>query len=146
MHHIAFTTFLCLAVAGCSDTDVEKIRKVGDKTYDRAAAVVQQTWDELGRTLLDEQPAKPQYDLLTKIQLRLKWEKDLETLPITATLAGDTIILAGSVKTKEQKEKAAKLAEATQGVTKLKDEITVNEPEKPIAPQKGLPNTDSTNN
>jgi len=129
MRNIAFTTFLCLAVAGCSDSDAEKIRKVGDKTYDRASTIAQQTWDELGRTLLDQQPATTQYDLLTKIQLRLKWEKDLETLPIAASLAGDTVTLTGTVKTKEQKAHAVRLVESTSGVVKVTDEIKIAESE-----------------
>ena len=56
MRDTCFTAFLCLAVAGCSDADADKLRKVGDRTYDRASVIVQQTWDELGRTLLDQQP------------------------------------------------------------------------------------------
>lgn len=127
MRDLAFTTFLCFAVAGCSDSDADKIRKVGNKTYDRAAAIAQQTWDELGRTLLDEQPAKPQHDLLTKIKLRLKWEKDLETQPITVSLSGDVATLTGTVKSKEQKALALKLVETTTGVSKVTDEIKIDD-------------------
>ncbi|HQR09122.1 MAG TPA: BON domain-containing protein [Gemmatales bacterium] len=127
MRDTCFTAFLCLAVAGCSDADADKLRKVGDRTYDRAANIVQQTWDELGRTLLDQQPASTEPDLLTKVQSRLKWERDLEGLPIVASVVGDVVTLSGTVKTKEQKAQAAKLVEGTVGVGKVSDELTVGE-------------------
>ena len=127
MRDTCFTAFLCLAVAGCSDADADKLRMVGDKTYDRAAVIVQQTWDELGRTLLDQQPAPKEPDLLTKVQSRLKWERDLEGLPIVASVVGDVVTLSGTVKTKEQKAQAVKLVEATVGVGKVTDELTLGE-------------------
>jgi len=133
MRDTCFTAFLCLAVAGCSDADADKLRMVGDRTYDRAAVIVQQTWDELGRTLLDQQPAPAEPDLLSKIQLRIKWERDLEGLPITATVVGDVVTLTGTVKTKEQKAQAVKLVEATVGVGKVNDELIVGE--KDASPQ-----------
>lgn len=129
MRDTYFTAFLCLAVAGCSDADADKLRKVGDKTYDRAAVVVQQAWDELGRTLLDQQPSSAEPDLLNKVQLRIKWERDLVGLPIVASVAGDVITLAGIVKTKEQKVLTVKLVEATAGVGKVNDELIVGEKE-----------------
>ena len=132
MRDTCFTAFLCLAVAGCSDADADKLRMVGDRTYDRAANIVQQTWDELGRTLLDQQPAPTEPDLLSKIQLRIKWERDLEGLPIVATVAGDVVTLTGIVKTKEQKAQAVKLVEATVGVGKVNDELVIGE--KEVAP------------
>jgi len=127
MRDTYFTAFLCLAVAGCSDADADKLRKVGDKTFDRAAVVVQQTWDELGRTLLDQQPTPAEPDLLSKVQSRLKWERDLEGLPIVATVTGDVVTLTGTVKTKEHKEMATKLVETTVGVSKVVDEVVVME-------------------
>lgn len=127
MRDTCFTAFLCLAVAGCSDADADKLRMVGDRTYDRAANIVQQTWDELGRTLLDQQPAPTEPHLLTKVQSRLKWERDLEGLPIVATVTADAVTLTGVVKTKEQKAQAVKLVEATVGVGKVNDELMVGE-------------------
>ena len=130
MRDTYFTAFLCLAAAGCSDADADKLRKVGDKTYDRAAVVVQQTWDELGRTLLDQQPTPPQPDLLNKVQLRIKWERDLEALPIAVSVAGDVVTLTGTVKTKDQKELAVNLVKATVGVAKVTDELVIGEKEQ----------------
>lgn len=130
MRRIYLMPFLCLAVVGCSDSDAEKLRRVGDKTYERAVGIAQQTWEELGRTLLDQKPAPTEPDLLTKVQSRLKWERDLEGLPIVATAAEDIVTLAGTVKTKEQKELAAKLVESTVGVGKVNDELVVGEKEK----------------
>ena len=134
MRDTYFTAFLCLAVAGCSDADADKLRKVGDKTYDRAAVVVQQTWDELGRTLLDQQQQPAEPDLLNKVQLRIKWERDLEGLPIVASVAGDVVTLTGTVKTKDQKELAFNLVKATVGVTKVTDDLVIAEKEKDAVP------------
>lgn len=134
MRDTYFTAFLCLAVAGCSDADADKLRKVGDKTYDRAAVVVQQTWDELGRTLLDQQPPPAEPDLLNKVQLRIKWERDLEGLPIVASVAGDVVTLTGTVKTKDQKELAVNLVKATVGVNKVTDDLVIAEKEKDAVP------------
>lgn len=127
MRGTQLTVFVCLTLAGCSDADADKLRKVGDKTYDRAASLVWQTWDELGRTLLDQKPAATEHDLLSKVQLRLKWEKELEGQSLAVSIQGDEVILQGQVKKKELKDKAVKLAEATVGVVKVKDELTVEE-------------------
>lgn len=126
--------FLSLTLAGCSDSDADKLRKVGDKTYDRAAVIVQQTWDELGRTLLDQQQSSPQHDLLTRVQLRLKWDRDLAELPIVASAAGDVITLTGTVKAGEQKDRAISLANSTIGVSKVDDQLVVAEKPKAVEP------------
>jgi hypothetical protein len=130
MRDSVMVIFLSLPLIGCSDSDADKLRKVGDKTYDRASTLVQHTWDELSHTLLEQQPQ--QHDLATRVKLRLQWDRDLAEVPITIAHQGDVITLTGTVKTEVQKERAAILANQTLGVGKVNDDLKVEEKhEKP---------------
>lgn len=130
---------LCLAplLAGCSDSEVLRMRTVGDRMYDRGAKLVQHAWEELGQTLLDQpastKPAEP--DVLSKVQMRLKWDQTLAEVEINTSLVEETIILTGTLKNDEQKQHALNLAEKTLGVKKVKDELKVQK-ENPPAPLK----------
>ena len=117
---------LGLLVAGCSDAEAEKVRRVGEKTYDRAASLVLNTWDELGKTLLDPAPVtKPEFDVASKVRYRLQWDRELDGQDITVAVMEDKLQLTGKVATKEQKDRAGQLAEQTLGVTGVKNEIEV---------------------
>lgn len=121
-----FLPGLALFIAGCSDADAEKLRKVGDKTYDRAALLAQQTFDELGRTLLEKHAtpaAEP--DAVSRVQMRLKWDRDLSGLSLHVVQSAESITLSGTVKSPAQKEKAIALAEQTTGVSAITDELKV---------------------
>jgi hypothetical protein len=129
---------LGLIAVGCSDAEAEKVRQVGEKTYDRAATLVLNTWDELGKTLLEPAPvSKPEFDVASKVRYRLQWDKDLEGQGITVTLVDEGLQLTGKVATKEQKERAQQLAEQTLGVVQVKNELELEIPantEKPTTP------------
>lgn len=116
---------LGLLVVGCSDAEAEKVRRVGEKTYDRAATLVLNTWDELGKTLLEPTTKQPEFDVVSKVRYRLQWDRDLERQGISVAVVDEVVQLTGKVATREQKERAGQLAEQTQGVTQVKNEIEV---------------------
>lgn len=120
-------------LAGCSDSEVLRMRSVGDRMYDRGAKLVQHAWNELGQTLLDQpvstKPVEP--DVLSKVQMRLKWDQALAEVDIQASQQEETITLAGTVKNDQQKQYALTLAEQTVGVKKVKDEVKVQKDNPP---------------
>jgi len=120
-------------LGGCSDSEVLRMRSVGDRMYDRGAKLVQHAWDELGQTLLDQpvstKPVEP--DVLSKVQMRLKWDQALAEVDIQASQQEETITLAGTVKNDQQKQYALTLAEQTVGVKKVKDEVKVQKDNPP---------------
>ncbi len=101
--------------------------------YDRGAKLALQAWDELGQTLLDQpvstKPAEP--DVLSKVQMRLKWDQTLAEVDIQASQHEETITLTGTVKNDQQKQYALTLAEQTVGVKKVKDEVKVQKDNPP---------------
>jgi hypothetical protein len=117
---------LILPIAGCADADTDKVRRVGEKTYDRLAQMASETWDELGRTLLDhtvKEEATP--DVKTRVEQRLKWDTALSQHRITVTVHEEEITLTGSIATEELKQKAEQLATQTLGVTKVINDLQV---------------------
>src|SRR4051812_17233010 len=107
MHRLLPLCLLATAL-GCSDTDAERLRRVGDKTYDRVAHAAQQVANELEQTLLDQKaPAAqpPADDLAHKVQQRLAWDRDLEKSAIQVTANADTVTLKGVIKTEAQKQR-----------------------------------------
>jgi hypothetical protein len=130
---------LLFLAAGCSDADVEKLRRVGDKTYERMTVVAQNVADELGQTLLNQKIVTPgtsppeQQDAAQKVRQRLAWDREFAELPFVVTLEKDTLTLKGTVKSDAQKLRAVELAERTVGVAKVIADIDVAEAEKPEA-------------
>lgn len=130
------TLLLLLAAVGCSDADADKLRRVGDKTYDRVSQAALHVADELGQTLLDQKlptaaPTAATPDLVQKVQNRLAWDRDLAGLSLQVSAAADTITLKGVVKSDAQKQRAVQLAETTVGVAKVIADLDVAETEKP---------------
>lgn len=131
-------------LAGCAEADAEKVRRVGEKTYERAATLAVQTWDELGRTLLDAAPkTEPVPDVKARVEYRLKWDRELADVKIEVVMDAEDVVLVGKLKSESLKERALRLASDTIGVIKVKDELQLEKPsESPpagTAPPLGLP-------
>jgi len=122
-------------IAGCAESDAEKVRRVGEKTYDRAATLAVQTWDELGRTLLDAAPkteAVP--DVKARVEYRLKWDRELAEVKIDVVMDAEDVVLVGKLKSESLKERALRLASDTVGVIKVKDELLLEKPSESPPP------------
>ncbi len=131
-------------LAGCAEADAEKVRRVGEKTYDRAASLAVQTWDELGRTLLDAAPKTETVpDVKARVEYRLKWDRELAEVKIDVIMDAEDVVLVGKLKSESLKERALRLASDTVGVIKVKDELQLEKPsESPppvVAPSLGAP-------
>lgn len=123
-------------LAGCAEADAEKVRRVGEKTYDRAASLAVQTWDELGRTLLDAAPkTEPVPDVKARVEYRLKWDRELADVKIDVVMDAEDVVLVGKLKSETLKERALRLASDTFGVIKVKDELQLEKP--PESPPTG---------
>jgi osmotically-inducible protein OsmY len=121
-------------VVGCSDQEAEKLRRVGDKTYDRVAHAVQQVTAELEQTLLEQKPAvpvaPPVEDVAHRVRQRLAWDRELENLIFTVTVNGDVVTIQGKVLTEAHKQRVVGLAETTVGVVKVVAELEVTDAKK----------------
>jgi hypothetical protein len=127
-----------LFFAGCSDADAEKLRRVGEKSFDRASQLTRKVWDELGQTLLEQPAAAPALtDLRTRVVQRLVWERDLADLRIDVDAEGDGVILRGQVANAMQRRRAEELAEHTLGVKKVQNDLTVGEQKSPDPEARG---------
>jgi osmotically-inducible protein OsmY len=122
---VLFSVFL----AGCSDNDAEKLRRVGDKTFDRVSLLAQQVGEELGQTLLEQKKstAAEPISVVERVTQRLRWDRDLAALEIDVAQQDDGILLSGKVKSDAQKKQAAELAEHTLGVQKVQNNLQVEE-------------------
>lgn len=126
---------LSLFTTGCSDTDAEKLRRVGDKTFDRAAHLTQKVWDELGQTLLDQKPAASDKstDIAQRVRHRLQWDRDLANASIKVAMQDDKLHLSGNIKSEALKQHAQDVTERTLGVNKVLNEISVKPEGNPEA-------------
>jgi osmotically-inducible protein OsmY len=125
------TGFVLLLVflAGCSDSDAEKLRRVGDKTFDRVSLLAQQVGEELGQTLLEQKKpcAESSPSVMERVIQRLRWDRDLAALAIDVSQNDDLVTLSGKVKSEAQKKQAAELAEHTVGVQKVQNNLQIEE-------------------
>lgn len=120
---------LSILMVGCCDNDAEKLRLVGDKTFDRVSLLAQQVTDELGQTLLERQKASSSSSpsVAERVTQRLRWDRDLGALEIDVSQKNDAIVLAGKVKSDVQKKQAEEIAERTLGVQKVQNNLQVEE-------------------
>ncbi len=115
---------LALAIAGCSDQELQKIGKVGNKALDKAGEFTGQAGDQIGVTLptitnLD------QMDLANRIYVRLKWDQGLQGAGIKVRAIGGKVTLTGHVRNEAQRRWAVEIAQATAGVESVSETLEV---------------------
>jgi hypothetical protein len=119
-----FLLGLIALTAGCSRQDTERLARIGKRLAAHAEALtadcrasLDSNWNGVGEDV----------GLGARVWARLRWDRDLEGLPIQVHAARNTIELKGTVRDLAQRRRAVELAESTTGVEKVNDQLHVAE-------------------
>jgi osmotically-inducible protein OsmY len=126
-----------LLVLGCSDQDVNKISRAGDKALQRATKMGAEAGDKMGLNLrkatkdasqkLDAvKPETDSKELSQRVLSRIKWDDMLEELNIRVRADKGVITLSGTVRNEMQRRRARILAESTRGVERVVDQLELD--------------------
>jgi hypothetical protein len=115
---------LCLFVAacglaGCNAEDTDRLTRVYRKLSDNFRDSTRPARDRLAGRL----SSLP--DLGNRVAARLHWDRALAGAAIEVEQQGEVIELRGAVADEDIRRRAVELAESTEGVEKVVDELTV---------------------
>jgi hypothetical protein len=114
---------LSALAAGCSRQDSDRLARVGKRLATRFEDVTADCSAGLGSSWNGGGPG-----LSGRVAARLRWDKGLAGLPIQVHGAGGgTVELKGSVRDLSQRRRAVELAESTDGVEKVNDQLQISE-------------------
>jgi osmotically-inducible protein OsmY len=117
---------LVVLASGCSREDADRLARIGSKTADKldgitagARGKLANGWQAVRSSLGDATPD-------SRVDLRLRWDKALAGTSLRVTSPSPGVVrLQGEVGDMEQRRRAVGLAETTQGVEKVVDELTL---------------------
>jgi osmotically-inducible protein OsmY len=119
---------LLVGSLGCNRQDADALARIGNRILERAnqstggmREKIQVGFQEIGKTSVRD-----------RVQSRLVHDRLLQGLPIEIAAHEAEVELKGTLKTAEQKRRAIDLAENTEGVAKVIDNLKV--PETPTLP------------
>jgi len=123
-----WSILLLLLVAGCTSQDADQLgrvcRKAATKLDDFAGGAqgkLSAGWEAMRGSWSDR-------GIDSRVMTRLHWDKNLTKSDIQVDIpAAGTVRLTGKVVGDAQRRRAVELAEATSGVEKVVDEMTVRE-------------------
>ena len=120
-----YSWLICLPLlaCGCTNQDVEIVGRLGGKLRQKAEALLAAgniSWPGWQGGSAGAEPS-----LEARVAARLKWDMLLADQPIAVHAAGSVIELRGHVKTHDLRHRAVDLAQMTQGVELVKDEMEV---------------------
>jgi osmotically-inducible protein OsmY len=118
-----------LAAGGCGREDADRLARVGRKTAAKFADVTAGARGKLSSGWQAVRGSLSDTTTDSRVILRLRWEKALAGADIRVQAADPGVIhLQGTVTDLEQRRRAVAVAESTQGVEKVIDELTVPGP------------------
>jgi len=119
--------YLALFLAGCEGQDADRLARIGGKVVDRLQARTTGGSGRWSDTLQSIRGGIGEFALDAKVSARLRWDKDLDGIPIQATALGNgTVKLSGTVPTLEVRQHAVHIARNTIGVNNVVDELQVD--------------------
>jgi hypothetical protein len=111
------------ALAGCDGEDVHRLSRVYRRLTDNFRASTGPARDRLADRLSSLQGGEA--GLAARVAARLRWDLALRGAEIEVGEEGDVIELRGRVPDEAGRRRAVDLAESTEGVEKVVDELTV---------------------
>jgi len=114
---------LPLLACGCTNQDVDILGRLGGKLRQKAEALLASGTIPLIGWQGGSGGAEP--SLEARVASRLRWDMLLADQPIQVHVAGSVVELRGQVKTHDLRHRAVDLAQMTQGVELVKDELEV---------------------
>ena len=119
---------LALLVCGCGE-DVDRLGRIGSKAAGKFQDMtggrngkLADGWQAVCGALGDTTPE-------ARVAVRLRWDKQLSDADIQATTTGPGVVrLQGTVADAAQQQRAKELAESTQGVEQVVNELAMGGP------------------
>jgi hypothetical protein len=120
---------LALLICGCGGQDVDGLGRIASMTAGKFNEMVggphgklANGWDAVCGAISEATPD-------ARVAVRLRWDKALVNADIQVQSAGPGVIrLQGNVIDSVQQERAGELAEATQGVEQVVNELVIEKP------------------
>jgi osmotically-inducible protein OsmY len=121
-----------LGTAGCTEDDTTRLASVGHKLAQKAEAAIGSADGKLFQGLQFMGGDAAQASVTARVSARLRWDKALANTHIEVSESEGTLELKGTVQEAAQKQRALELAESTEGVDRVTDnlEIASREPAK----------------
>ena len=111
-------------ITGCNGEDTERLAHVGHKVMEKIESATGNADGKLfGGLQAMRGAAEP--DLAGRVSARLRWDKSLADVKIEVSASGSILELKGSVREPAQKKRVLELAESTDGVDKVTDNLEV---------------------
>ncbi len=120
---------LALLVCGCGGSDVDRLGRIGAKT---AAKFQDMAGGPHGKLAVGWQTmcaafGDPAPD--ARVAVRLRWDKQLADADIQVTSTGPGVVrLQGTVADAAQQQRAKEVAESTQGVEQVVNDLSISQP------------------
>jgi len=120
---------LALLVCGCGGEDVDRLGRICSKAAGKfqdmtggSHGKLAEGWQAVCGAFGDATPE-------ARVAVRLRWDKQLAGANIQATTAGPGVVrLQGTVADASQQQRAQEVAETTQGVEQVVNDLTVTAP------------------
>ncbi len=120
---------LALLVCGCGGEDVDRLGRIAAKASSKIQEMaggphgkLADGWQAVCNAVGDATPE-------ARVAVRLHWDKQLVAADIQATSSGPGVVrLQGTVADASQQQRAQEIAESTQGVEKVVNDLAVGAP------------------
>jgi osmotically-inducible protein OsmY len=114
-----------LALCGCSGDDVDRLSRIGRKVAEKCEGVLGGAKGYFAGSGNSTNEPEDTSRLVHRVQMRLRYEKDLKGLSFEVENDAGAITLKGTVRNAEQRQRAVQLTRSTVGVSRVQDELTV---------------------
>jgi osmotically-inducible protein OsmY len=118
---------VAVMVTGCGREDIDRLGRVGSKAAEKLEAMTGGARGKLANGLMALRGSFSEATPDSRVALRLRWDKALAGInfEVAATTPG-VVRLRGVVTDEEQHRKAVGIAQETEGVEKVVDEVKVS--------------------
>ena len=120
---------VAVAVSGFGAEDASRLGRIGRLIAARAESLSGGAGGKLTAGLQAAASVSGDASLASRVQARLRWEKELADTAIEVTEDGSTVELKGKVANQDQKRRAVELAQGTAGVDKVVDSLESSSPD-----------------
>ena len=113
-------------VGGCGNQDADRMVRVGRLSLGKLEGLTGETRAKLSNGWQAVRGSLSDTSLDSRVLTRLRWDKGLAGTAVQVDTPGTGVVrLQGTVADDQQRRRAVDLAESTQGVEKVVDELTV---------------------
>ena len=114
--------------SGCDHEEVDRVNRVGQKVSEKCQTAISGGENSLSAGLEAMRTNWNEAAVDTRVSLRLRWEKSLADAAIKVSVTNGVVELKGTIVNESQRQTAVSLAQSTNGVESVKDEMTVSAP------------------